>query len=166
VKVLAEDLTEIQGVFVKVKSVAEKYHSALKGAEKGIVAIDEQYPFLLAEPSSDIIVVTVWAKTSGIISEKLLGTVHFTMAKLHRGVEKTRVASIISQHATKSAKRAGRIEVRLFSEDYGIDTRPSKAEVDAEDEAYRRLETFLEQNEPQNLHQVDVLAAQQKVRGQ
>ena len=164
VKLLMEDPT-ILGVFVKVKSVAEKYHSAVKTLDTGsIAAIDEQYPFLLAEPSTDIIVVTVWAKTSGLISEKLIGTVHFTMAMLYRGVERTRVASIVSHVGTKNAKRSGRIEVRLLTEDYGQKHRPTKAEIDAEEEAYRRLEVFLEQTEPQHLHQVDVRLALQASR--
>ncbi|KAG8343631.1 C2 domain [Trypanosoma vivax] len=145
-------------VVVKVKSMKEKYKTSVKQLAP-TVRFNETFFFYLAQPDEDVITLHVFYKPKGSSREYHIGDASFTMATLYRGIPRRRIAVVAQNPGTRDARKAAQVEVVLQSDDFGVLTTPSTAEIEDENLRFKELLRRVEVSVPENLHCVDVLMA-------
>ncbi|AAZ10799.1 C2 domain containing protein [Trypanosoma equiperdum] len=145
-------------VVIKVKSVKEKYKTSVKELSSAI-RFNETFYFYLAQPDEDVITLHVFYKSKGNSREHHVGDAAFTMATLHRGVPRQRVAIVAQNPGTRDARRAAEVEVTLQSDDFGMLSTPTLAQIEEDNIRFKELQKRVEMNSPESLHCVDVLMA-------
>nr|CCC90094.1 unnamed protein product [Trypanosoma congolense IL3000] len=151
-------ITEPGYVIIKVKSVKEKYKTSIKELVSAI-RFNETFYFILAQPDEDVIPFHVFYKPKGNSREYHVGDAAFTMATLHRGVPRRRVAIVAQNPGTRDARRAGEVEIVLQSDDFGMLSTPTMAQIEDDNIRFKELQKRIEMNSPESLHCVDVLMA-------
>ncbi|KAH9577225.1 C2 domain [Trypanosoma melophagium] len=151
-------ITEPGYIIIKVKSVKEKYKTSVKELAS-VIRFDETFVFYLAQPDEDVITLHVFYRSKNSSREYHIGDASFTMATLHRGVPRQRIAIVAQNPGTKDAQRAAQVEVIMQSDDFGKLTVPTEAEIEDEKLRFSELLKRVEVTAPENLHCVDVLMA-------
>ncbi|KEG08627.1 viral A-type inclusion protein [Trypanosoma grayi] len=149
-------ITEPGFIIIKVKSVKEKYKTSVKELAS-VIRFDETFVFYLAQPDEDIITLHVFYKPKTSSREYHIGDASFTMATLHRGVPRQRIAIVAQNPGTRDARRAAQVEVIMQSDDFGKMTVPTEAEIEDEKLRFNELLRRVEVSSPEDLHHADVM---------
>ncbi|KAG5493992.1 hypothetical protein JKF63_01825 [Porcisia hertigi] len=151
-------ITEPGQVTIKLKSIKEKYKTSVK-VLSSVIRFDETFMFYLAQPDQDVITLHVFYKPLEGSREFHIGDASFSMATLHRGVPRERIAPVVQSPGTKEARRAAQVQVLLQTDDFGRMIEPTEEEVKAEKMRFNELVSNFESRAVDKLHAVDVYLA-------
>ncbi|KAK7196830.1 C2 domain containing protein [Novymonas esmeraldas] len=156
-------ITEPGHVIIKLKSIKEKYKTSVKELSS-VIRFDETFVFYLAQPDQDVITLHVFYKSHGNSREFHIGDACFSMATLHRGVARQRIAPVVQSPGTKEGRRAAQVEVHLQTDDFGKTMEPSEDEVEEETMRFNELVHKFESSAPEKLHAADVYMASSELQ--
>jgi chromosome segregation ATPase len=128
-------------VYAKLKTIKEKHRSTYKPLCNFGADFDEQFVFHLAQPSHDVVHISIVARSPGSLfdNEVSIGDVDLSMATLSKGVPRTRTYTIVQDARTKKARPSGFIEIVLRTDDFGAATTPSAVTVASEEMRYQAM---------------------------
>lgn len=151
-------------VFIKLKSLKEKYKTTLRPFATPAINFGEIFQFHLAQPHQDVISLHVYFKSHSVPSREYhIGDCCFSLATLFKGIPRERQAPIVENAATPLAKTAGMITVRLQTDDFGILRIPTAEEINNERLRFAKRVNLYTKYAPEKLHTVDVFMATEPV---
>lgn len=151
-------------VFIKLKSLKEKYKTSLRPFATPAICFGEVFQFHLAQPHQDVISLHVYFKSHSLPSREYhIGDCCFSLATLFKGIPRERTAPIVENATTPLASTAGMITVRLQTDDFGIERIPTAEEINNERLRFAKRVNLYTKYAPEKLHTVDVFMATEPV---
>lgn len=160
-----QSLTQDSGeVFIKLKSLKEKYKTSLRPFSRPAVHFGEAFQFYLAQPHQDVISLHVYFKSHSVPPREYhIGDCCFSLQTLFKGIPRERRAPIVENAATPIAVIAGTVTVQLRTDDFGVSRVPTAKEIEDEQLRFQKRVELYQKYAPEKLHTVDVFMATEPV---